>query len=1108
MNGRIVWRVMWKEYRALRGLWIAVALASWMAQLGVFMLSRELSWWEVAWGAALVTPVFYALGAAAATFAGEREEGADRFLLALPVSTAPLVTGKMLFLLLSTVAIVPAVALTTAAAPWWPESQLHDERLLVIWAPAVLEVAAWGLLFSLLGRSVMQAATLGAVASAIAVSIVLSVTNPVVDTADSQQYWNALPLRLALVGLVLGVDLLIARNWLLGALVGERNRALAGVDQVRAAWQRAVSYVVRPFRWQGRLVWLAARQTAWGTLLVAAGAVVCCLLIQLREPAYPEWLGAHRLMVYPSWELALSLVGVLIGSMVFAGDQRLRGYRCLAEHGSSARAVWFSRQAIGLTVLFVAVSALHLAWLAFHERPMSEYTSIQPDGLAIGRSVMTARQAALVMLGYGAGQLISICFTNSLVATLVAIMAAVPCIVGYRLSTLLNLPAAYTLWPLVAGLFAASAVFVSRWLLDQRGPMTWLRTVGTFGLFAGGVLAIVPELRLSDVPDEELNFDVAEFQASLGPEAQRTANLYRTALMELTPYRDATFTEGMNEFDTLEWHAKARRQLWRRLASGELVEADREWLAANQRSIDLTLRANARPTCAFVGEIAEYPVARMRADLVLLLMLRGAAAENRAVASREAVEEAFGLIRHIRPDQRAATELERSVLEFVLAWSVWPGQTPAELAAMRQAIAAYGASLPDPAEFVKYHYLESEQRLAENEMAYSDLFELWESRAPWERIRAERLLKVWANENLETIEAARFGLAQNADLRWLNDSYLLYPDDTRFETTLRVRWEKRWQRVGYFLSQTEVARAANRRATEVILELVSARLRAGVLPATLEELAGEDPFALPNDPYTGEAFVYLPHGFPVEVQLNAPLGPQNRQRLTDPTPLLWTPGLDLKVVRENDTGDYDLRFLFTNREGPSEATANNVVAWERGLTFRIPAAAKYHRPATYSPLPPESPREYARKASSNSAGGRLLRDSRKPRSVSPVALEPTLAPVGRRPRLRNSASISRRLRGVASGARDERLSSSHLRTNLAMSSFDQPSLRSSSASVWPLLMSLRKRSSTRSVALSAYSRLASSPPGSSPASRGPSGRGPGGRLLGSPAAPFGWPWRP
>jgi len=937
MNGRIVWRVMWKEYRALRGLWIAVALASWMAQLGVFMLSRELSWWEVAWGAALVTPVFYALGAAAATFAGEREEGADRFLLALPVSTAPLVTGKMLFLLLSTVAIVPAVALTTAAAPWWPESQLHDEDLLVVWAPAVLEVVAWGLLFSLLGRSVMQAAGLGAVAAAIGATVALWISNDQVDQVDSAQYGNALLTRLVIVGVVLLADLAVAREWLQGAL-GERDSSWrTWTGGLRAAWPRLSAWAARPLRWQGRMIWQSARQAVAGYSLAIALPIAFAFAIPSDlTPRFSSWDSSGKTETNTLWESVLILLAMFVGCRVFAADQRQRSYRCMAEQAVSASSLWWNRQFVGWAALLAGIIVWHLVWwLCLFARlgPISLFVPTETDKYAGSWSGITPREWALVALAYGVGQALSLFFRSNLVASLVAVMAIVPVFFWYQVTTLFALPAIGVLWPLVVGLLAATAVFLPRWLVDDRRPRTWLRAGGAFGLFAGGVLAVVPELRLADVPDEPIAFDVAAFRATLDIDARATAKLYSDALKAMRPLDP--------ESELAEQHLRreradaARIALLARLASGQINDADRDWLATNSEALQLTLAANERPTCAFVDWSGDFAT-RTRADLLTLLLLRGVADENKNDAVLASVGDALRMIGHMRPEPWTAERLERQTLEFIVASSAWPGQTVERLKAMDELLIGYEASVPNPDEWTKFEYLELLDHLNRAAAQYPSRLEAWFVGAPWERERAERLLRIGTNETLAAIDRTVQALQNGASLEWLNDAQSSPQFDRRFAVTPVFRYAAGagWSTVPV-LSVRAAERAARRRATRIMLELAVFRLRHDRFPDSLEQLSADLGRELPKDPYTGIAFRYFPQGFPIRVQLDVGLGREKALTMEDGQALLWSPGLQVRMTETQETGALTPGYSMRNGNQRFERV-DDLRAWMSGWTFPIP----------------------------------------------------------------------------------------------------------------------------------------------------------------------------
>src|SRR5262245_51914345 len=102
MNQTIFWRIVWKEYRAQRGLWLAALGAALMMQLGLWLF---VGYGDAVYGVAFVLPAFFALGSAAVLFAAEREERTADFLRVLPSPPGAVLAGKLLFVLASTIAL-------------------------------------------------------------------------------------------------------------------------------------------------------------------------------------------------------------------------------------------------------------------------------------------------------------------------------------------------------------------------------------------------------------------------------------------------------------------------------------------------------------------------------------------------------------------------------------------------------------------------------------------------------------------------------------------------------------------------------------------------------------------------------------------------------------------------------------------------------------------------------------------------------------------------------------------------------------------------------------------------------------------------------------------
>jgi hypothetical protein len=941
MNGRMVWRVMWKEYRALRGLWIAVLVGSWLAQLVAILVERQFSLLEIAYGAALVTPVFYVFGAAAAVFAGEREDGTDRLLAGLPLALPPLAAGKLAFVVLSTLAIIPAAGALALGAFWWPAPDRASPwtstgGLEFIWAPAILEGIAWGLFFSLLLRNVMQAACLAALAAAATVSLALHFSN---DTAisgvDPQQYAQTLVARLAIVVVVLVVDLALARKWLREPTEAEPSRLRSGLAVAWEGLGRALARFGQPLRWQGRLTWQHLRQSS-GTLLLAAAVplVLGGLTTSVSEAArLPEFSAQGVTRVDLAWEGPLIFAAALIGCATVVGDKRRRGYRCLAEQGSGAFSLWANRQVLGLLALALAVALWHVVWwLRFgDERPVATFQPLDWRQGTGTWNLATWRELGAAGVAYAAGQAASLFLGSGVVATLVGLVLAGALYGWTCLMMYLALPSALVVWPLTLGLLAATAVFASRWLCDRREPGTWLRAAGTFATFGVAVLAMIPELRLLGVPNPELGFDLEAFLDTLGPEARKTADLYLRALDLLERY-------PANEAG--EQESAAGR--WKRVRAGVLSARDRSWLDLNQPALRLIEEANARPTCAFTEIVGERPH-HESADLRLLLVSNGLAAEvdGRLDLALERYSQALRLAVHLRPSFHRFSEaqgVERDVLDRLLGWSVRPSQTPERLARARALLEQHLRQVPPSEEPLQWEYVRITRTWERDEPRnYSVPFDGLLASLPWERERARRLLTERINQGLELVGEVTRNLDSGTGLEFLQDRLLRPFPNLQALSTPALREELGWWDADYLVAEWTAGRAARFRAVQIVLELVAVRQRSGRLPDSLEELVGPGFPAIPLDPFTGRAFEYYPRGFPLEFAARSAIGVDTIRTASLGRPLLWSPGPYVRI-RESQRPDEQQR-AFLRFDGRGWPRVNDLEAYVSGLSYFIPPLA-------------------------------------------------------------------------------------------------------------------------------------------------------------------------
>ena len=121
----VFWRFAWKEFRMLRGFWLAVAGLA-VAQQAISLVVRTpgVDVTVLLFASALGAAALYAVGAAAMLFAVEHEEETFRFLSSLPATWLPVFAGKMLVAAASAVALAGALCLTgRLLAGGWPGVQ-------------------------------------------------------------------------------------------------------------------------------------------------------------------------------------------------------------------------------------------------------------------------------------------------------------------------------------------------------------------------------------------------------------------------------------------------------------------------------------------------------------------------------------------------------------------------------------------------------------------------------------------------------------------------------------------------------------------------------------------------------------------------------------------------------------------------------------------------------------------------------------------------------------------------------------------------------------------------------------------------------------------------
>jgi hypothetical protein len=531
--------MLWKEYREHRLVWATLALVGLGALAGVpqvvalFGASAAIRDVESTLGTAAVAVAWvYGLVCGGMLLAGERENGTQPFLDALPARRLGLWAAKFL---LGVFFVIGQVALLGVGLWFVLDHPRRVGAFLAAGIPAVLFGGlyglAWGLLVSAYCRYVLNAVFLGFVAQVAAglllYPFVLLVTLLFAHNEASQSRVEVVATLAAMVLLV--VAPVAGSAWVFARQDLQRARSgpvMAGGKRVRQGGGWAA------------LLWLAWRQVR--RLALGLG------LFSLAGACLMPFFG---LLVWPA---VTSVVGVLCGVTVFLDEQRLGSYRFLGEQRFPLTRVWLVKVGVHLAVLLLSLLILAApaiattGWSAMND---SQFQYRDRDAglvaLALKAELFNLRPGWVFVLlwpayGFAIGHLNGLVFRKGLVAVVVALMQC------WMVSTLW-LPSVVVgglhFWqvgvvPLV--LLAAAWSMMRPWASDRllsRGPL--LAGVGACLLsvlwLAGGVW-----YRVEEIPLAPQRYDLDAFAKRLPkPEDNKAGQLLRTGLTRVHDLRQS-----------------------------------------------------------------------------------------------------------------------------------------------------------------------------------------------------------------------------------------------------------------------------------------------------------------------------------------------------------------------------------------------------------------------------------------------------------------------------------------------------------------------------------------------------------------------------------------
>lgn len=902
MNTAIFWRLVWKEYRQQRALWLAIAAAGLVFQVAVLIycaLNGVSNLPEKLFTVALSVPILYSLGCGATLFAGEHEADTFSFQQALPVAAGRVFKAKVVFAMCSALALFPVLWLLAFAMTSWklPDANWH----LQLWGGGVvatIEVLIWALLSSLILRRVLPAAIVSGVV-AVLLGYSSLVTVMLFGGLFQQQvdnYFLTLPLRslCALLGFLVAVK--FGRCWF-----DERPTGWSTLRPgIRAKAARSIrNEKATNLTVMQRLLWQVWRESRATIFWFAGGYIVLVCWFALGKNQGARWEAVFWLLPF---------LATALGASTFWSDQQGQHYRFFTEHGVRPRWVWFSRQLVRGAVL-AGIAAMAGVTL-FFERPEERGLPEAALGLAV--------------LMFAAGQVCSIFIRSGIVAIFSAVLCSV---VLFGWTMFLN---ELGVWWVVSSLslpfifWWVTWLYAPRWIQERTAWRVRIATAASLVVPLLDVVGVTAAYRVYEIPAIVTSFDTSIVTTPVSAEAKKTAEMYAEA-SSLLRHKVRAGVNGRNTISS----------------------RDAEW----QRGIELFVSASNHKECHFPS-FTDPPGDTVRnyhlGELIQAVVTeaRQLTDEGKLDASAQLYEAILRYLSHLYQQRSAALygsiggHAESMLWEELPPWAADLGQNPQRILGMLKRIQKFDIhNSPDwRLALLEENVLNQRITAMDDEVLANYygmdrrgriIFKIIGTLMPWERWRDARLADVLTETELMRLELPSARLATR------RFPYSL-PPEAEFTLTTRAGARivigeeqlRAWQRTSPFLqSVTSIGIShrpsfdrikAQRPAVQTQLALIAWRLQHGQLPKSLDKLVRNPFVTLPVDAYTQRPFVYFPNGIEEEIwdddgmmgmamggmgsrMFGGELAPMMLRRVrTDP--FIWSPGEQVSYVPETGHG--------------------------------------------------------------------------------------------------------------------------------------------------------------------------------------------------------------
>lgn len=876
-------RLLWKEYRAHRALWLAMFLFGLGPQLVIRVAVGDLQdRIGATWAVAATVPMLFLIGAIAILFAGEREERTSDWLVHLSVSPVWLMLAKWGFVLLSALALmlslsVAAVLLVWALPTLTTSSRGSSPVALTFWCFAAFVL--WGSFGSLLSRRVVTAIP------AMFFWWVMTMVLPVMwlpqvfgITYAHPRHERYQEVFAVLSFMAIGAaDIWLAWRWCQGKYLDARvfdefNSLLAAsLDQL--GWRTGVKSRARSQiefdnswrrEWQ-RLIWQERHRESYHRSLLYVGCVVGPLLAMLGS-----WNGSDMMSGVLPLLVLFPMVMALLG---FRYDGEGQPLRFLANRGVSPHVLWLAKHVVWLPR---AVWIPLTVWLvAFALEKLGPAQAAHPGSLRSTSEFVWAHFGVIlwfVLLSYGCGHLAAMVMRRVVLAIVVGVGLSVVASLWLSVMVTLQVPLWWSVGGLVAWIYGLSWWYSPQWLMEDRARPRLVQCLAALAIPPVLLVTAIGTWRISEIsnftPDLNITADIARQSQPVSSRDLQLLDRLSMAASGFSSVREFELSGMQQKPPSPEREQWAREQFWKSNESSlrEIMEITKqERLASPSRSLELS-RSEARTLSQTLlpQQQKVLEAGRLRTE------------EGRLAEALDYYCASLRLATFWATNSGVATrgEAERQQLftfQYLILWANHPDQTGESLRAAVRRIQQEVALFPPIRETLVAEYLRDRVQIEDQvkrgltrepgEAGWLAAVAESSRYMPWEKTRAEVLLEKELNATDQA--TVRLGLLLKQSgvdaMRLLERYHWDAADEERARRTTPLI-PTRWQGLGRSILSAMVEREVAVRESVVALSLMAWKRDHDKWPETLGELLSPDERALSAvtiiDPWNGDLFHY------------------------------------------------------------------------------------------------------------------------------------------------------------------------------------------------------------------------------------------------------------